>query len=81
MKSIGIVRKLDDSGRVVLPIEVRKALNIEPKTPVEIFIDGGNIIIKKYNPGCALCGSRDIITDVKSIPVCIECAYEIKTKL
>lgn len=82
MKPIGIVRKVDDSGRIVLPMEVRKVLNIEPKTPMEIFIDGGNIVIKKYNPGrCALCGSMDIITDVKSIPICIECAYEIKRKL
>ena len=81
MKSIGI-RKLDDSGRVILPMEVRKVLNIKPKTPMEIFVYGDNIIIKKYNPGgCALCGSMDIITDEKSIPICIKCAYEIKTKL
>lgn len=80
MKSI-VVRKVDDSGRIVLPIEVRRILNIEPKTPMEILIDDGNIVIRKHNSGCALCGSRDIITDVKSIPICIECAYEIKTKL
>jgi hypothetical protein len=49
---------------------------------MEIFVDGDNIIIKKYNPDCcALCGSMHILTDVKSIPICIECAYEIKRKL
>lgn len=81
MKSTGIVRKLDDLGRVVLPMEVRKVLSIKPRTPMEIFVDGDNIIIRKYNPGCALCGSMDIITDVKSIPICIECAYEVKRKI
>ena len=56
MKATGIVRKIDDLGRVVLPIELRRTLNIDIKDPVEIFIEGDLIILKKYEPACVFCG-------------------------
>jgi transcriptional pleiotropic regulator of transition state genes len=53
MKSTGIVRKVDELGRIVVPIELRRTLNIDLKDPVEIFVDGEQIILKKYSPNMA----------------------------
>ena len=52
MKSTGIVRKMDDLGRVVIPIELRRTLEIAEKDPLEIYVDGNMIILKKYEPAC-----------------------------
>ncbi|MGC9934456.1 AbrB/MazE/SpoVT family DNA-binding domain-containing protein [Priestia aryabhattai] len=58
MKATGIVRKLDNLGRVVLPIELRRTLNIKKNDPVEIFVDNENIVLKKYslNLACKVTG-------------------------
>ena len=62
MKSTGIVRNLDNLGRVTLPIELRRSLDIDIKDPVEIFVDGDNIVLKKYQPVDIFTGSnRDLI--------------------
>lgn len=50
MKSTGIVRKVDELGRIVLPIELRRSLGIDIKDPVEIFIDQDKVILQKYRP-------------------------------
>lgn len=61
MKSTGIVRKVDELGRVVIPIELRRTLGIEEKDPLEIYVDdNGSIILKKYSRGCAKCGQVKI---------------------
>ena len=52
MKSTGIVRKVDELGRIVLPIELRRTLGIEEKDRIEIFVDGESIILRKYQPAC-----------------------------
>ena len=52
MKATGIVRKVDELGRIVLPIELRRTLNIEIKDPLEIYVDGESIMLKKYQPAC-----------------------------
>lgn len=80
MKATGIVRKVDTLGRIVLPIELRRVLGIGVKDPVEIFVDGAAIILRKYNPGCALCGSCDNVKHYgkeKDQPLCGECAMNI----
>ena len=59
MKATGIVRKVDELGRIVLPIELRRTLNIEIKDPLEIYVDGESIMLKKYQPACVFCG-RDV---------------------
>ncbi|ARF67246.1 AbrB family transcriptional regulator [Paenibacillus larvae subsp. pulvifaciens] len=59
MKSTGIVRKLDELGRVVIPKELRTTLGIGEKDALEIYVDGERIMLKKYNPGCYLCGESD----------------------
>lgn len=62
MKSTGIVRKMDELGRIVLPMEIRSTLDINPKDPLEIFVDEDCIILRKYEPACVFCGDvRDNI--------------------
>ena len=57
MKSTGIVRKVDELGRVVLPIELRRTLGIDEKDALEIYVDEDKIILKKYEPACVFCGN------------------------
>ena len=59
MKSTGVVRKVDELGRIVLPIELRRTLNIEVKDSLEIFVDGDKIILKPYRPCCVFCGEGE----------------------
>lgn len=59
MKATGIVRKVDELGRIVLPIELRKTLEIDVKDPLEIFVDGDKIILRKYEPTCVFSGSTE----------------------
>jgi transcriptional pleiotropic regulator of transition state genes len=59
LKSTGIVRKVDELGRVVVPIELRRTLGIGEKDPLEIFVDGESIILRRYQPGCVFNGSLD----------------------
>ena len=60
MKSTGIVRKVDELGRIVLPIELRRTLDIAEKDALEIYVDGNSVVLKKYQPACVFCGdSRD----------------------
>ena len=57
VKSTGIVRKVDELGRVVLPIELRRTLNIDIKDSLEIYVENDSIILRKYEPSCIFCGS------------------------
>lgn len=66
MKSTGIVRKIDELGRIVLPIELRATMNIKHKDGVEIFVEDDKIILKKYEPACLFCGNADNVTFYKS---------------
>ena len=74
MKSTGIVRKVDDLGRVVLPIEMRRVLSLEVRDAVEIFSDGENIVLKKYQPACVFCDSAKEVVTFKGRNVCASCA-------
>ncbi|MGF7049122.1 transcriptional pleiotropic regulator of transition state genes [Paenibacillus sp. DS2015] len=63
MKATGIVRRIDDLGRVVIPKELRRTMGIADGDPVEVFVEGDRIILRKYAPGCCLCGIvRDSLT-------------------
>ena len=81
MKSTGIVRKVDELGRIVLPIEIRRSLDINVKDPVEIFIDNERIILQKYSPSCIFCGDADNIVFFNGKRICAKCLEEIKNKL
>ena len=76
MRSLGIVRNLDQLGRLVIPKETRKVFDINEGDPVEIFTDGDKIILKKYNPGCHCCGSMDHLTEVLGLKICPKCLKE-----
>jgi len=70
MKSTGIVRKVDELGRIVLPIELRRNLNIDVKDSLEIFVgDDGKIILQKYNAGCVFTNSMDNLVNYKGTKV------------
>lgn len=73
MKSTGIVRKVDELGRIVLPIELRRTLDIAEKDSLEIYVDEDSIILRKYQPACIFCdNARDIVV-YKGKNVCKEC--------
>ncbi|GBG58212.1 AbrB/MazE/SpoVT family DNA-binding domain-containing protein [bacterium BFN5] len=75
MKSTGIVRKVDELGRVVIPIELRRTLDIEEKDALEIYVDHDRIILRKYEPACScvFCGNGDEVTNFKGKNVCKHC--------
>lgn len=77
MKSTGIVRKIDELGRVVLPMELRKTLNLNVKDALEIYVEGDKILLKKYLPCCIFCGSDKGITDFKGNNICESCKKEL----
>lgn len=78
MKSTGIVRPVDSLGRIVLPIELRRMMNIECKDSIEIFVDGQYIMLKKYQPSCVFCDSMDDIHSYKGKNVCSECIQKLQ---
>lgn len=82
MKATGIVRKVDSLGRVVLPKGLRKIYNIrENQTALEIYVDGEEIILKKYDPACVFCGEAKGVTSFKGKLVCKDCLENIKESL
>lgn len=77
MKSTGIVRKVDELGRIVIPKELRRTLNIEEGDPLEIFGDGEEVILRKYEPGCVFCGNVKYVVEFKGKKVCTNCIKDI----
>lgn len=73
MKSTGIVRRVDELGRVVIPIELRNKFDIKEKDPIEIYVEGSSIILRKYEPNCVFCGSTKKLIDYKGKLVCSKC--------
>lgn len=80
MKSTGVVRKVDELGRVVLPIELRRVLGIDEKDPLEIFTEEDKIILKKYEPACIFCRNASDVQRYHGKLVCRECATEVFNK-
>ena len=77
-KATGIVRKLDELGRVVLPKELRTTLDINDGDGLEIYVNGNEIILKKYQPGCGLCGNMENLHQSKDKLICLECLMGAK---
>ncbi|MGF7185224.1 transcriptional pleiotropic regulator of transition state genes [Desulfitispora alkaliphila] len=73
MKSTGIVRKVDELGRVVIPIELRRTLGIDEKDALEIYVDQERIILKKYEPACVFCGNAEDVINFKGKNICTVC--------
>ena len=80
MKSTGIVRKVDELGRVVLPIELRRTLDIAEKDALEIFVEGDSVILRKYSPACVFCGGSNGIINYKGKNVCSDCVKKLADK-
>ena len=78
MKSTGIVRKVDELGRIVLPIELRRTFDISEKDALEIYVDGNSIVLKKYEPSCIFCGNAKDVFIFKGRNMCPACMEELK---
>lgn len=78
IKSTGIVRKVDELGRIVLPIELRRTLDIGEKDAIEIYVEGTSIVLKKYQPSCIFCGESKKVVDFKGKNVCSKCLRELQ---
>lgn len=79
MKSTGIVRRVDELGRVVIPIEIRNKFNIMEKDPIEIYVDGSSIILKKYEESCIFCDNKKDLLNFNDKLICSDCAKKIST--
>ena len=77
VKSTGIVRKVDELGRIVIPIELRRNLGIDEKDSLEIYVEDDHIMLKKYSPACAFCSNASGITVFKNKNICQSCLNEI----
>ena len=82
MKSTGIVRKMDQLGRIVIPVEVRRTFDIQEADSLEIYVDNDRIILRKYEPACScvFCGSGDNVISHKGKMVCKECITSMSQK-
>ena len=80
MKSTGIVRRIDELGRIVLPAELRRTLNIGERETMEIFVDGSSIVLKKYQPACIFCDDARDVINFKGKNVCPTCIKELQLK-
>ena len=77
MKSTGIVRKVDELGRIVLPIELRRTLDIAERDSLEIYVDGASIVLRKYEPACIFCADAKDVINFKGKNVCPKCVKEL----
>ena len=80
LKNVGIVRKIDELGRIVLPIELRRTLDLKEKDAVEIIAEGETIVLRKYQPNCIFCENSKGLIEYKGKLVCSKCAASIKVQ-
>lgn len=78
MKSTGIVRRIDDLGRIVLPAELRRTLDIGERENMEIYVEGTSIVLKKFRPTCIFCESARDIAIFKGKNICPKCLRELR---
>jgi transcriptional pleiotropic regulator of transition state genes len=78
VKSTGIVRKVDELGRIVLPIEMRRTLDIAEKDALEIYVEGASVILKKYKPSCIFCDTSKDVSEFKGKNICPKCLKDLK---
>jgi len=78
LKSTGVVRRVDELGRIVIPIELRRTLDIAEKDALEIYVDGDTIILKKYEPACIFCGDARDVTNYRGKNICKNCMGILK---
>lgn len=77
MKSTGIIRRVDELGRVVIPIEIRNQFDIAEKDPIEIYVNGSSIVLKKFEQTCIFCGNKENLLDFSGKLICEDCSEKI----
>lgn len=77
MKSTGVVRRVDELGRIVIPIELRRTLDIAEKDALEIYVDGEQIMLKKYEPACIFCGEARDVINYMGKNICKKCMSQL----
>ena len=77
MKSTGIIRRVDELGRIVLPVEIRRTLDIAERDELEIFMDNNQIVLQKFEPSCIFCASSAGLVAYRGKNVCRECIRSI----
>ena len=80
MKDIGIVRNIDEMGRLVIPKEMRRKMDIDTGDEIEFFIEGDRIVLRKYQPSCLFCGGEGVLVEYKGKRLCTDCVAEMKSK-
>ena len=80
MKSTGIVRKVDALGRIVLPMELRRTMDIGERDAVKICVEGNSIVLRKYRPACIFCDATKDVQCFKGKNVCVKCLRELQEK-
>ena len=80
MKATGIVRRIDELGRVVLPIELRRTMTLEVRDPVEIYMEGDSIVLRKVEAACLFCGGTRQLTEFRGKQICSDCLRQLKEK-
>ena len=78
MKTTGMIRQLDSLGRIVLPIELRRTLNINTKDMLEILVEDDSVILRKYEPNCHFCGGNTGLSSFKGKLVCRRCLRALR---
>lgn len=78
MHDTGIVRRVDDLGRIVIPMELRRTLGIHVKDPMAIYVEEDRIILQKHRDVCTVCGSPKDIVEVKGRPICSDCVEAVR---
>ena len=81
MKSTGIVRPVDELGRIVVPKELRRTLGIGNGDSVEIFTEDDKIILRKYRPGCVFCDNVDDLSEYQGKVICGECIKNLRERI
>lgn len=78
MKSTGIVRRVDDLGRVVIPIEIRRNFDVNIGDSMEIYVDGQHVLLRKYQPQCIFCSEAKGVKNFRGKNMCPKCIEELK---
>ena len=77
MKSTGMIRQLDSLGRIVLPIELRRTLDIQTKDMLEIYVEGNTVVLRKYEANCHFCGSGLGLISFRDKLICRQCVKNL----
>ncbi len=78
MKATGMVRKVDELGRIVIPMEIRASMGVQFKDPMEIFVEEDRIVLKKYTPSCLFCKNTENLKDFNDKRICPSCLERLK---